>query len=264
MRVLVTGASSGLGKALRRAFDAEALSRSALDNELRRLAASGVDLVVHCAADARKEFPAGELPAYRDSNLTLTERLLGVPHRLFVYVSSQAVYPEDDRAWREDDRLEVSPALSIYGVFKLLAEGAVRTGARRALILRCASLVGPEGRSNNIMRVLRREGGRLFLAGASRYNLIAYSQVGQFIRESFEQDRVGTFNIGAASEATLAEIAAHLCADVEFGDHVYRAPLADLSKVQRATDIFTLTTLEVAGLVARQIGESASGRSATA
>ena len=253
MRVLVTGTSSGLGKALRRAFDAEALDRRALEVDLPRLVRSTFDVIVHCATDARKELPAHELPAYRDSNLTLTERLLDVPHQRFVYVSSQAVYPSDGRPWSEDDALQLNSEITLYGVFKLLAEDVVRRRARCPLVLRPSSLVGAEGRANNIMRILRREPGCLFLSGACPYNLVTYSQVEHFIRESFEKGRSGTFNIGSTDWSTLQEIAGHLGVEVEFGEHVYSAPRADLSKVHATTDIFNATTLEVADRVAREL-----------
>jgi nucleoside-diphosphate-sugar epimerase len=252
-RVLVTGTSSGLGRALCRAMGAGAFDRASLDAEVERWARADLDLIVHCAADARRELPAGDLPAYLASNLTLTERLLGIPHRFFVYVSSQAVYPADGRAWAEHDPIPAGGALSIYGVFKLLAEAAVRARATRALILRCASLVGPEGRPNNIMRILRREPGRVFLSGACPYSLIAYSQVDRFIRECDEAGRSGVYNLGARDARTLAEIAGHLGAAIEFGDHLYVAPRADLSKLHRETAIFDRTTLEVADLVAGEI-----------
>jgi nucleoside-diphosphate-sugar epimerase len=253
-RILVTGTSSGLGRALHTAFRGEAFSRRRVDDELRRLRTIEFDAVVHCAADARKEFPASELPAYYDSNLTLTERLLDIPHHLFVYVSSQAVYPSDGRTWREDELLTISGAISIYGVFKLLAEETVRARARRALVLRCSSLVGPEGRQNNIMRVLRREPGRLFLSGDCRYNLLAYSQVEDFILESMRERRDGIFNIGSSDDKTLAEIAGHVGSPAEFGEHRYIAPCADLTKVHEATDIFSLGAFEVADRVVQQIG----------
>jgi nucleoside-diphosphate-sugar epimerase len=253
LRVLVSGTSSGLGQALRRAFEAEPVVRATFDVDFPRFAQATYDLVVHCAADARKTFPAAELPAYRWSNVTLTERLLDVPHRLFVYISSQAVYPAGGRAWREDDDLQVSEALSIYGVFKLLAEAAVRARASRALVLRMSALVGPEGRPNNIMRILRREPGRLFLSGACPYNLVAYSQVARFIAESSATGRTGIYNIGARDDRTLDAIARHVGANVTFGDHLYTAPTADLAKLQASTRVFDLTTLEVADLVAREI-----------
>lgn len=257
LRVLVTGTSSGLGRALQRAFSAAAFRRSDVEAECRHAASESWDLIVHCAADARKELPAADIGAYHESNVTLTSRLLTIPHRLFVYVSSQAVYPADGHRWREEEPLVVSDRLSVYGVFKLLAEDVVKRGTSRALVLRTASLVGPEGRPNNIMRVLRRQAGQIFLSGDSPYNLVAYSQVEAFIRESFAHDRVGTFNLGAADERTLAELASYLDVDMSFGDVLYAAPQADFTALRRETNIFNLTTFDVVDLVAAQIAAAA-------
>jgi nucleoside-diphosphate-sugar epimerase len=252
VRVLVSGTSTGLGAALRRGFDATAVARRTLDEDFPRLAGAGFDLIVHSAADARKELPATDLAAYRYSNLTLTERLLEIPHRLFVFISSQAVYPTDGRAWAEQDPLTITADVSLYGVFKLLAEDEVRRRATRSLILRCSSLVGRDGRANNIMRILRREPGRLFLGAACPYNLIAYEQIEAFIREALASGIDGTFNVGAVDWATLGEIARHLGAQVEFGEHLYTAPRADLTRIHNATRVFSLTTLDVAERVAAE------------
>lgn len=253
MQVLVTGTSSGLGRALHRAFGASAFVRAEGSGEGARYDTVAWDLIVHCATDARKAVPAADLEAYHDSHVELTRRLLGLPHRQFVFVSSQAVYPGDGRAWREDDLLQADDRLSLYGIFKLLTERLVLSRATRPLILRTSSLVGPEGRPNNIMRILRREPGRVALSADCPYNLIAYSQVEAFVRESLARHRSGIFNLGATDERSLGEIAAHVGVDISFGDVRYTAPRADLSALHGTTRIFDHATLDVADLVARQM-----------
>lgn len=259
MQVLVTGTSSGLGRALHRAFGASAFERAGGARELARCATVTWDLIVHCATDARKDVPAAELEAYHDSHVELTRRLLDLPHRHFVFVSSHAVYPTDERAWREDDPLRADDRLSLYGAFKLLTERVVVNRATRPLILRTSSLVGPEGRPNNIMRILRREPGGVVLSAECPYNLIAYTQIDAFVRESIERRRTGIFNLGAADTRTLGEIARHLGVDVTFGDVRYTAPRADLSAVHELSRLFDRTTLEVADLVARQMANAPPG-----
>lgn len=255
---LVTGTSSGLGASLLRTFSGTAFSRPHAEEELVRLRGQHFRLIVHCAVDARKELPAADLVAYVNSNLTLTERLLEIPHDCFVYVSSHAVYPVDGVAHREDEDLSVTPQISIYGVFKLISEQLVLRRSPWPLILRCSSLVGETGRPNNVMKLLRKQDGPLFLSGDCPCNLIDYEQVAEFLRLAEQSTISGIFNLGATDWRTLSEIAHHVGVSAKFGDYLYVPPTADLRKVNATCSIFGKSTLEMAEIVSRRLEDSPS------
>jgi nucleoside-diphosphate-sugar epimerase len=176
----------------------------------------------------------------------LTERLLEIPHNCFVFVSSHAVYPADGIARAENDELHVSSALSLYGTCKLLGEQLVLSRSAWPVVLRCSSLVGETGRPNNIMRILRRQSGSVYLSGDSPYNLIAYEQVLELIQLIWAEKLKGVFNLGASDWKTLRQIADHLGVNIEFGNHLYVPPIADLRKVQEISPVFRKSTLEIA------------------
>jgi nucleoside-diphosphate-sugar epimerase len=250
---LVSGSSSGLGKNLREVFHATAFRRGDNEEELARLKKRNFQMIIHCAMDARKEFSAVELPEYVSSNLTLTERLLEIPHDCFVYVSSHAVYPADGQAHSENEALTVSQQISIYGIFKLLSEQLALRRSPWPLILRCSSLVGEEGRPNNIMKILRKQGGPVFLSGNCPYNLIAYEQVAEFLRMAHQSRISGIFNLGSSDWRSLSDITSHLGVPVDFGKYLYAPPLADLRKVQDICPAFRKSTLAVASEVSRKL-----------
>lgn len=246
MRVLVSGTGSGLGRALLQRFGGEAYDRT----QRRAPLHPSYDWIIHCATDARKDVPSEELGAYCDAHLGLTERLLALPHELFVMVSSQAVYPCDGQAYSESDRWVVDAGIPLYGALKLACEQRVRARSPRSLILRCSSLLGREARLNNVMKVILGSPEPLFLAPESRYNLIGFSQVEAFLREAAEQRWEGIFNLGSTTWTTLGEIAAALGHRPHFGAFTYLPPVASLAKVQAHSRAFDRTALEVARLVA--------------
>lgn len=245
MRVLVSGSSSGLGLAMLRAFDGEAYDRTGA----RAPGEARYDWIIHCATDARKEVPATEMARYCDSHLGLTERLLDIPHQLFVMVSSQAVYPCDGRAWREDESWCVDERIPLYGALKLACEQRVQARSPRSLSLRCSSLLGPEARLNNVMKIIRGSDASLFLSAESRYNLIGYWQVEAFLREAAERGWAGVFNLGSTTWISLGELAAALGRQPRFGDYTYVPPVASLEKVQSHSAVFGKTALEIAFLL---------------
>ena len=243
MRIGVTGTSSGLGAYLCTALGAEAIRRP---DALSGAVAGGLDVLVHCAFDARKTLAAESLEEMLTSNLTLVERLLEVAHRRFVYVSSVEVYPRDGRRHGEDEPRQVDEDTNVTGLFKLAAEQLVLRRARRPLVLRCTSIVGPTARPNNIMRVLRGEPVTLRLDGTSRYNLVSMRQVEQFLRAADAAAATGVYNLGASDEATLADIAAVTGARPTYGQVHYEVPGMDTRRVRALCPAFERTTREVA------------------
>lgn len=255
LRALVTGTTSGLGASLRQWLDGTPFLRQDVDGEMNLHRKHHFDLIVHCATDARKECRAAELLPYARSHFTLTERLLEIPHSCFVFVSSHAVYPADGTPHTEDEELQVSSSLSLYGIFKLLGERLVLSRSAWPVILRCSSLVGETGRPNNIMRILRRQSGPVYLSGDSPYNLIAYEQVLEFIQLAWDRRLEGVFNLGASDWKPLYEIASHLGVNIEFGSHRYVPPMAELSKFQGVSPAFRKSTLEVARWVSAKLAQ---------
>src|SRR5262245_59008460 len=89
--ILVTGAQSGLGNAVHRAFGVIAFTRASSLDDPAIKAAAPFDAIMHCAFNAAKDVTMSNAYAYMADNLLLTQQLVAIPHRRFVFISTLAV-----------------------------------------------------------------------------------------------------------------------------------------------------------------------------
>ena len=141
---LITGTSSGLGRYLLEELRGTPFNRKDTENEISSHSKDYYDAIIHCAVDARNIIPPHELLAYYESNVELTRKLTQIPHGLFVYISSPAVYPNPLRLNKETDIPDIPEVVSpvhhtyyLYGLFKFLSEQIVSKYAKDHLVLRC-------------------------------------------------------------------------------------------------------------------------------
>ncbi len=90
-KLLVTGAASGLGAAVHRALGGTAMTRATPFAEVE--GGAPYDAIIHCAFGSQKLVTPATAHAYVDDNVLLTERLPRIPHRKFVFICSNDVYP---------------------------------------------------------------------------------------------------------------------------------------------------------------------------
>ena len=217
--VLVTGAASGLGAYLHAALGGRGHRRGdALSGAART--------IVHCAANARRAASPGQRAAQRADNVDLTGSLVGSPHERFVFFSSIAVY---------------DPA-SDYGRDKREAEALVAERAKRPLVLRCGTLLGPGMRPNSLTRLIAGE--PLTLAADSRFAWVLYGQVLEFLRAGLDLGLEGTYDLVPGAPATLGEAARALGLSPAWGEHLYLSPPADGAKARAVCPGFGRTALE--------------------
>lgn len=252
-RVLVTGTSSGLGAYLQRYFEATGLHGASWRESLAALQAQRFDVIVHCAADTRREPPVEALYAYHESNFQYTDAMLSIPHSLFVYLSSVDVYSNRDRVNDETTPIQITADTSVYALFKLMGEALVKRKASAHLILRPTSIVGPYSRNNNIMKVLTSNTADLTVEAESIYNLVGHRQIADFISLAVESNITGTFNLGGTRSAQIGEIANNLDCRAHFGNHLYTVPSVCTNKVRAVAPFFDMDTIAVAKAVKRQI-----------
>ncbi len=164
MKILVTGASGMLGKALvpcleSRGHSVRGMPREQLDvtnymqvNDLLRL--ESPELVIHSAAYTRVDQAESEpdlaylINGYGTENISVVCNHLNVP---MLYLSTDYVFDgEQDRPYQPWD---TTRPLSVYGKSKLAGERAVRHHLSRFYIVRTSWLYGPDG-SNFVETIL--------------------------------------------------------------------------------------------------------------
>lgn len=211
MRVLVSGASSGLGKYLKEHFSADAYVRG------KGAPSNNYDTIIHCAFNLAQNVAESEMPQYEADTLGLTNTLLSIPHGKFIFISTVDVYPKDGKRYAEDTVYDIADIAGMYGATKLRAEKLVLQGSENTLILRCASLLGKTMRPNSVMRILSGENPTVSVAADSEYNFVLYEDVAALIG----QDPSGIFNVAATGNARLANICNHFGKQATFGKFRY-------------------------------------------
>ena len=251
--ILVSGSSSGLGKYLRENLRAYGLDRDNAPAELRRLRRRGADTVIHCAFNRSREVTSETLSAYLQDNLFLTQQLLQVPHRKFVYISSVDVYPHARRIHREDEVIDIEQVCGMYARLKLMSEALVRSAGGNFLILRPVAMLGEYARENSLIKIIKGTSPTLTLSRDSRFNYILYSDLLAFLRKALEQDARGIYNLASATSVRLGDIVRLFRRRIEFGSFCYDSGRVATEKCLSIHKGFKKTSLAVIKEFARSI-----------
>lgn len=203
--ILITGTASGLGYSLHQVIGGVPVVRGT------KIEDRPYEAIIHCAANTSKSVPYEAAYGYVSDNVLLTQRLVKLRHRRFIYISSIDV-PRG---------FECSGASGLYANCKLIGEAIVGAEASKPLILRPTTLLGPRMRPNSIFRMLTEPHAKLYVSAESRYNVVLHSDVCTFIRETIDSQRIGVVEIAASTSITLGEIARQLSLTPQFSQHRY-------------------------------------------
>jgi nucleoside-diphosphate-sugar epimerase len=245
MSLLVTGANSGLGRYLHRRFDAVPLTRATSLAELVATRDNApFDAIVHCAASAHRGVTNRTLYRYLADNLLLTRDLCAIPHRRFIYISSIAVYPPDSAETSPDTVIPCDDSRDLYRLMKLGGESIAREHGAQSLILRVSGMLGPDARPNSITRILTDLEPALTLSAESTFNYVLHQDIGDFITHALEQSCDGIYNVAAAENVRLGDIASQFERTVRWGGFIYRTPAIDTEAAIELLPSLKRTTLE--------------------
>lgn len=227
---LVTGVRNGLGNAVHRALGGIGFVRGMAPDDPVIRAAAPFDAIIHCAVNAAKYVSMTTAYGYMEDNLLLTQRLVDIPHRKFVFVSTLAVYPPTGRAISEDEDVDLMPLTGPYAFTKLFSDLYVQERANEPLVLRTTTLLGPAIRPSTVMRALTQRDCQLFLAPGSRYNFVMHDDIVDFIVHAMDRGVTGAFNIGSEGLVVLSSIVDQLELSVRYGEHHYDIGPVDTRK----------------------------------
>lgn len=241
---LITGFQSGFGQYCYEQLPSQGYARNSAWDDARNLANNQPDLyIIHAAASARKNINT-DLYSFVEDNILLTYQLTQLPCKKFIYLSSADVYPENENMHQETELIEIDQTKNWYAKSKLISESIITKNCPNHLILRCTSLLGSNMRPNNLTRLLFEDHPSLSLSPTSSLNCLLYEDVLHFINTAITNDLTGTYNLAAAKNACLQEIADAFAKSANFGSFNYQVGLIDHSKASAVAAQFNETSLE--------------------
>ena len=202
-KTLVTGINSGLGKYIyENTSNSVGLTRENRQDVLK----SEYDLIIHCAFHSDRGNDIDDYYDYIDSNILLTNELVKLKHKRFVYISSLAVYDEDYSAYKHT---------------KLCSEAIVNKKANNPLIMRVPAMLGVDIRPNTIFRILKEHKPKLTLSEESTFNYVLHSDVKNFaLLNKFN----GVVDFVSNGNVTLKKVNEILNGNAVFGDYKFITP----------------------------------------
>ncbi len=245
MVIVTTGTNSGLGRYIYESVGGIGITRSTSPQQLERIKSEGADVIIHCAFNGQRQISSDSLYGYVNDNVLLTERLVLIPHKKFIFISTADVYPKKSGSNAEDEIIDVDSVSGIYALTKLMSESMVRNCCENNLILRPTALLGKYSRRNSLIRIIEDQQATLTLSGNSRFNYVLHSDVLDFIKLSIARDLRGTYNLASSENITLQAVADMLGKKVEFGSYFYDVGDIDNSKVSSLFPAFGKTSKEV-------------------
>jgi nucleoside-diphosphate-sugar epimerase len=258
--ILVTGARSGLGKAVHHALGGIPFVRGMTVDHPAIRGAAPFDAIIHCAVNADKHVSMKTAFKYLDDNFLLTQRLVDVPHHKFVFISTLAVYPPTGRAVSEDDDVDLLPLTGPYAFTKLFSDLYVNERAKNPLILRTTTPLGLTMRPSNLFRALTQPGCQLFLAPNSRYNCVLHSDIIDFIARALDENICGAFNIGSEGLIVLSDIVDQLGLSVQYGEYRYDIGPVDVRRAGKLHPAFARPCWETINLFIDTLGPAFAGK----
>jgi len=244
-RVLTTGILSGLVKYIHENLGGIGLIRTTSPEDMEKIKNSGVDVIIHCAFNSRRGINSNSLYYYLEDNVLLTEKLVSIPHKKFIFLSSVDVYPKGVGTHTEEEIIDMDSISGIYGITKLMSESIVKTHCGNYLILRGSTLLGKYSRKSSLIKIIEDDRCILTLSSDSRYNCVLHSDILDFIKFSIDHDLKGIYNLSSLENVTLLEVANTLGKKVKFGNYLYDVGNINNSKISYVFPVFKKTSKEI-------------------
>jgi nucleoside-diphosphate-sugar epimerase len=196
---LISGNGSGLGKYL---YDNLPKSLGFGRKDFNLVKREDFNTIIHCAFN--KENSISDYYKYLEDNIFLTQELLGLKPKKFVYISTIDVYQLDP---------------TMYALFKKFAESIVAKN-KDALILRCSMMLGPTMKPNHITKIKNNES-KIGLSGDSTFNYILMDDIREFIASGDYLQYSGIIDFMASDSIKLSKVKNYFNSNTELGNYTY-------------------------------------------
>jgi len=244
MKYLISGTSSGLGKYLFKKLNSQKFVRKI---PIIDYFDSYYDCIIHCAFNNKTNINQFNSYNVIQDNILLTNNLLQIPHRKFIYLSSINVY-EGKKKCTENSKLSLSPQISLYAASKIISESIVKRNSNQYLILRPSAILGSYMRKNTTYKVIkyskRKKNVKLKLSKNSTYNFIHYHDIYRLIKNEELNNENEIFNVTSNSVITLYELAKIFDTNVTFGKIEYNTPFIPNTKLVSKYNSFDKNSIE--------------------
>ena len=204
MRILVVGGRGFAGRFLTGALARRGDEIVTLDRG-EPTPAAPFDAVIDANGDARRfwaETHPGE--SFQANVASVAERVGGLRYERYVFLSTVDVYGRNrgSRAGTREDSTVAPEGMDTYAFHKWLAERFVSFHARRHLILRLGTLLGPGLKKNPVFDAL--SGLPIRQPAASTLNLVHLETVAEALARLLTAGAEGVWNVAAGAPITVA------------------------------------------------------------
>lgn len=197
MKYLITGIGSGLGKYLYENLpNADGLKRGDTIEDKE------YDVIIHCAFN--KSLTIEDYYQYLEDNIFLTQKLLNLKYKNFIYISTVDVYSSEPNN---------------YGLFKRFAESIVKQNLN-TVILRCSMILGKNTKPNHVTK-LKDNIESIGLNGSSTFNYILNKDILKFIELYSLSHSNDVIDFVSNKPIKLFSVREELKSTTELGDYLY-------------------------------------------
>lgn len=245
VKFLITGHKSGLGRFLYEHFGGIGLDRNISFDKFEIICREGADTIIHSAGQPPKTITLNSLYSFTDDNLLLTERVLSVRHKKFIFISSVDVYPKTTGSHNENEDIALDSIINLYATTKLMSESIIKNTSSNYLILRCAALLGVYSRQNSLIKIAEVENPEISLSADSIMNYIRHIQIAEFIKYAIKNNLRGVYNVTSSKNITLAQTADLIGKKVRFGSHLYNVGNISNRKISSIFPSFKKTSEDI-------------------
>ena len=244
--IIISGTSSGLGRFLKENLNSYSYNRNGRNSSIPK---SKKNIIIHTAFNSSKAILEKDISDYINDNINLTNKLLKIPHKKIIFISSVDVYPTNNKIHKEENELLLEGSKSIYSLSKLVAESLIRKKSSNSIILRVSGMLGPYIRDNAFIKILKNSKGmgykNLSLNQTSSFNYVLQSDILTLVKKLLKNIDTGTYNIASNKNINLEKIALDLNSKIKFGKYIYKVGKNSNNKIVRKYGLFNKTSLQV-------------------